>query len=76
MKNAPPPMGLEPTTVVVLFIAHRASLRHGGLRRWQKLTGFYSTATELLGSSLGAAKFFNLNVTIGNSLGCQGWPKA
>ena len=41
-------MGLEPTTVVVFFIAHRANhLRHGGLRHWQKLAGVCWTA-ELL----------------------------
>ena len=37
------------TTVVVLFIAHRANhLRHGRLRCWQKLAWLYCTATELL----------------------------
>ena len=49
MKNAPPPMGLEPTTVVVLFVMHPANhLHRGGLRCWQKLANFYCTATELL----------------------------
>ena len=42
-------MGLEPTTVVVLIIAHRANhLRHGELRHKQKLARFYCTAFELL----------------------------
>ena len=42
-------MRLEPASVVVLFIAHRANhLRHGGLRRRPKLARFYCTVTELL----------------------------
>ena len=49
MKNTPARMGLESTTVVALHIAHRATyLLHGVLQCWQKLAGFYCTATELL----------------------------
>ena len=40
-EKCPRRMGLEPTTVVVLFIAHRANhLRHGGLRRRKNWLGF------------------------------------
>ena len=49
LKNAPPRVGLEPTTVVILFTVHHSNqLRHGEMRFWQKLAGFYCTATELL----------------------------
>ena len=61
MKNAPPRMGLEPATVVVLFGAHRANhLRHGGLRCWQKLANFYCTVTELLALCYPQTKFIQL----------------
>ena len=40
MKNAAPPVGLEPTAVIAMRLAHRAiHLRQGGWRTWQKLAG-------------------------------------
>ena len=42
-------MGLNPASVEVLFIAHRADhLRHCGLRRRTKLARLDCTVTELL----------------------------
>ena len=58
-------MGFEPTSVVVLFIAHRANhLRHDELRRWRKLAKFYCTVTELLTSCYRLCWFWLV-----------GWPK-
>ena len=49
MKNAAPPVGLEPTAFVTMFSVHRAiHLRHGGWRNCQKLAGVLLYVIELL----------------------------
>ena len=51
MKNAAPPVGLEPTTFVALSSVHHAiHLRQGGWRSWQKFAGFYCYVIDLLAS--------------------------
>ena len=49
MKNAAPPVGLEPMSFVAMSSAHHANhLHHSGWRIVQKLAGFYCYVIELL----------------------------
>ena len=49
MKNATPPVELEPTAFVAMSPAHRTiHLRHGEWSTWQKFAGIDSYVIELL----------------------------